>query len=606
MNSNNGAVAWNTTGTIIGSLWAAQVVIESYQSGAFRTKVGVDFLIKIAPPGNPPVINPNPDPAHPPVCSTTQPAQVGKAITFTVTASDPDPLDLVTLNVAGLPGTAAMNPTLPVGPANSVSSTFSWTPTTADIDKHVVNFFATDNRGSQAQCPVTIDVVKANVIHPIVFVPGLMGSKLADGNGVEVWPTGVDTSADDNFRRLVLPNDDIGATVLMDEAQANVDIYKTWMKRLDDEWTRGLKWQGVPYDWRYHPGQTAYIQESLSSVLIRRTNKVLSQLIIDAVNKKYDETGLSVLIVSHSMGNFLVKEALRQEPGLADRVFGVVFVAAPQAGSAAFLENVLHGEGDALSTLLTWTGIAQKDVRQATLSMPGVYMNGPTRKYFEFVQSVLSGVPAPLQFGDGNQVCTRNVVSPDFVKLCNRYGGAIRTYDDYVDFLLNPSSRFGFLATEAELAAGENLEEPSLLKDDKDILISKDDIFRSVEGIHGAIDDPNEWNPTGLKIYQIVGTNEETDCGIPYYEVSLYLGTGAAPPTILRRQEQIACPGKGDGTVISQSAEITPSRITVYLDLAGCPEQDSFLLLDRKHANIMESESVFAFRLKYNSVLIID
>ena len=581
VNSNDGTVTWNTTGTTIGTLWAVQVVIESYQSGAFRTKVGVDFLISIVPPGNPPVINPNPDTGHPAVCSTTQPAQVGKAITFSVTASDPDPLDLVTLNVAGLPGSATMNPRLPVGPANSVSSTFSWTPTTADINRHIVNFFATDNRGSQILCPVTIDVVKANVIHPIVFVPGLMGSKLADGNSVERWPTGILVNADENFRSLALLAPDalgttplgvIGATSLLDLAQGNTPIYQAWIHRLDDEKSRGLKWAGVPYDWRHHPGQQAYVQES--SGLNRRTS-ILSQLVIDAVNKEYAETQLSVLIVSHSMGNFLVKDALRRNPALASKVFGVVFVAAPQAGAATFASDVLHGE--ALSNLTSRTGISNEDIRLVTLTMPGVYSNGPTPKYFEFVQPSPQqlGVPAPITFGAESDRCLSDVKSPGFKSLCERYDGAIRTYDKYVDFVLNPTSRFGFVATADDVKNGRNLEEPALLNSD---------VFKSVEGFYGAIDDPSEWNPLGVNIYQLVGTNKETDCGRRYFEKKPF-----SSPTL--DHEVIACPGKGDGTVIEKSAELSSAQATFpvqsvqtsYIDLGSC---------DYDHANIMESTTV--------------
>lgn len=153
----NGNVSWDTNGLNVGSLWAVHVIVESYEiaTGGFLTKVGIDFLIRIVPQGNPPVITATSDTTS--ICGSTQLARVGAALTFNISASDLDTGDQVRLNTAGLPVGATMNPSLPQI-ANPVSSAFSWTPTAANAGSHVVIFDATDSLGLQVLCPVTITV----------------------------------------------------------------------------------------------------------------------------------------------------------------------------------------------------------------------------------------------------------------------------------------------------------------------------------------------------------------------------------------------------------------------------------------------------------------
>ncbi len=162
-----GTVTWNTAGAPLNSLWAAQAIIEKQDAvtGAVLTKVAVDYLVRIVAPGTPPVIEPPPN--TPPVCATTHPVRVGESITFVVTASHPDPHNIVTLNTAGLPAGATTTPSLPAS-GNPVSTTFNWTPTAADIrpQAYLINFTATDTGGLQASCPVTVTVEGFDVVDP--------------------------------------------------------------------------------------------------------------------------------------------------------------------------------------------------------------------------------------------------------------------------------------------------------------------------------------------------------------------------------------------------------------------------------------------------------
>jgi len=155
-----GIYTWDTTGATVNSTghtyYSTQVTIEDRTAtGGVKSKVAVDFLIELVPfaPGNPPRFD------HPPTppCGSIVNAQAGSTLTFTVQASDPDTGAVVTLNVAGLPPGATMNPSLPTS-GNPVSSVFSWTPTNAQVGPYVVTFTATDNTGQQALCSITIVV----------------------------------------------------------------------------------------------------------------------------------------------------------------------------------------------------------------------------------------------------------------------------------------------------------------------------------------------------------------------------------------------------------------------------------------------------------------
>lgn len=153
----NGSATWDTTGAAAGSLWATQALVEARDpsTGALKTSVAIDYIIRIVVSGDPPIIVPPPN--TPPICGTTVPTFVGDMVSFVISASDANSGDLVTLNTAGLPPGAGMDPSLPTS-GNPVSSTFSWTPAESDVGSHVINFFATDGGGLQTLCPVTVEV----------------------------------------------------------------------------------------------------------------------------------------------------------------------------------------------------------------------------------------------------------------------------------------------------------------------------------------------------------------------------------------------------------------------------------------------------------------
>lgn len=71
--------------------------------------------------------------------------QPGNTFTQLIEASDPDPLDVVSISASGI--SASYSPALPTAAANPSSTTLSYSPTSADWGAHVLNIQATDSYG---------------------------------------------------------------------------------------------------------------------------------------------------------------------------------------------------------------------------------------------------------------------------------------------------------------------------------------------------------------------------------------------------------------------------------------------------------------------------
>jgi hypothetical protein len=164
VNPSTGVVTWNNVGLDQPRFWTTQVVIEDLDAqGAVKSIAAVDFLLKIVPQvGVPPTCTLNP--AGPFV------VEPGQLVTFAVTATDPDPGNII-LASSGVPPGATMTPALPLSGPSGVSSTFNWTPTA--LGATVVNFSATDTAGNQGLCSTTIDVVDPNEPPTIACPPSV-------------------------------------------------------------------------------------------------------------------------------------------------------------------------------------------------------------------------------------------------------------------------------------------------------------------------------------------------------------------------------------------------------------------------------------------------
>ncbi|MBB5266811.1 T9SS type A sorting domain-containing protein [Algibacter amylolyticus] len=159
--SPTGLITFNTTGTSVGQLYNAAIVVED-SNGAL---VMNDFIIKITGQSSPPVFvygtNETPPNGIVYQLSPGDPAQ------FIVRATDTDPGAVVTLQALGLPPGATVNPALPVSGNGTVSTSFSWTPAANNLGTNVINFIATDEIGAQTSTSISINVS----LNPVFDVP---------------------------------------------------------------------------------------------------------------------------------------------------------------------------------------------------------------------------------------------------------------------------------------------------------------------------------------------------------------------------------------------------------------------------------------------------
>ena len=147
-----GTATFSTLGKTVGHLYNAIVKVSDGS-----TTIMVDFLIRIVGQSASPQFNYSLGltPANASVIQVV----AGNPMSFVVNAFDPDGGDVVSLQGNGLPlGSAFLVPT----PANPVQSTFSWTPTAANVGTYVVGFAAQDPVGVQALTSVTINVILCN------------------------------------------------------------------------------------------------------------------------------------------------------------------------------------------------------------------------------------------------------------------------------------------------------------------------------------------------------------------------------------------------------------------------------------------------------------
>lgn len=181
VDANSGIATFNTAGRSIGQLYNASVTINDNNG----SRIAVDFLVRIVQTSNPAVFA-----APTPPSGTIFTIGIGEELSFDIKAEDPDPIDFVTLQVAGLPATATMSPALPFsGAVNSpVESSFSWTPSSTGT--FIINYTAEDNNGAQTSSSVTVvvseevcDISLTGVATDVTCVGGSDGS-------ITLTPTG--------------------------------------------------------------------------------------------------------------------------------------------------------------------------------------------------------------------------------------------------------------------------------------------------------------------------------------------------------------------------------------------------------------------------------
>ncbi len=220
---------------------------------------------------------------------------------------------------------------------------------------------------------------------PVVVIPGILGSKLVDGDGTKVWGSFTFGAADPDFpigaRRLAIPmemgvplsqlRDEVYAQDVLDsvtvdvgllrgfEIGAYIDIMKTLAAGKYRDQSLGesgaIDYGGLhytcfqlPYDWRRDISEQA---EALDSVIRDAQDLTRAELRLP------DDATVKVDVVAHSMGGLVLRYYLRygtqplptdgSMPELnwagARNVRQAILIGTPNAGSVLALQQLVKG-----------------------------------------------------------------------------------------------------------------------------------------------------------------------------------------------------------------------------------------------------------------------
>lgn len=178
INSTTGQITFNTIGKSPGQLYNAMVTVTDNNGN----QIMLDFIIKMVGASAPPAFDYSVMPSNGFVYNVI----AGQNVSFPISVGDTDPGSSVSISASGLPSyitTSNFTPSLPAT-GNPAQSTFSWTPTSAQVGHTViVNLIATDNVGVQSTTSVTVRVAAEPA-------PAFIGATPGEGT-VRQIPTGV-------------------------------------------------------------------------------------------------------------------------------------------------------------------------------------------------------------------------------------------------------------------------------------------------------------------------------------------------------------------------------------------------------------------------------
>lgn len=350
---------------------------------------------------------------------------------------------------------------------------------------------------------------------PVVFVPGVMGSRLTLG-------------ADDRWDPDSVPNM-IGWAMNRAETSRrllSIDtdgaVMDTGSKPPADRLARG--WGGVAWAFygRFLRDVEARRFGSLSTPVYavgydwRQDNRVSGRAVATRIGEILaTHAAQRFILVSHSMGGLVTRAMLKQDSGIASKALGVVHIAQPALGAAVFYRRMFTG--------------ARAGPDGGALNPPGIVLRNILGTSRESFQTILSALPGPMQL----------MVTPTYRDTGGRPWLAITPFEEPVrreleavgwDTYLRPDSPPGLLAGQDQRYALPPAR-------DQDMRARIEDA-RSFHDWLGDYKHPRTWS--------IYGDGLETDMGahfdLPprndrdYRMIGGYNHRGSAPPTWVARR----------------------------------------------------------------------
>lgn len=402
----------------------------------------------------------------------------------------------------------------------------------------------------------------------VLFLPGMMGSRLYDDTGYEAW---LPSLAGDALMRLPMNADgtsvhDISTGEIVDTAYVITGIYDSFAEKMNELRSQGAihAWDSAPYDWRLDydtllsngrklpSGKISYLippEAGHDPYIIETLRKLASS----------SPTG-KVTIIAHSNGGLLTKALTNKLGAEASQLIDkIVFIDVPQLGTPKALAGLLHGAKMGLPEFMPIL-FTEAEARNLGQNMPLTYNLLPSGEYFHYVDdSVLDIDQSSL---------------PDWVA---KYGTTTHSTLRMSNFALDITRT---KPNPSDLTIPEILN-PAL--------------FAKAVATHDALD---HWvPPPGVQFTTIAGWGVETLSGIGYKNVTTCAGVANGQCVHYGKELTITLKQviDGDGTVVEPSQHwANGAGVTRYWvnlnDYNDLLKQVTFRT--KSHADILEVPSL--------------
>ncbi|MBI4155720.1 MAG: hypothetical protein HY507_00620 [Candidatus Zambryskibacteria bacterium] len=416
----------------------------------------------------------------------------------------------------------------------------------------------------------------ANCFSNVLFLPGLMGSRLYKQDGSadkELWVSlndslQADLSLDLNGKSVnnvytkndTQNNGELDETGIVDDV-FSFNIYQSFITDLKNWKQEGTiaDYVFIPYDWRLSlddvttNGTTTNNNLSYAAPQNFSESFILKKLEALQSNSKSGK----VTIIAHSNGGLVAKALIQKlkdtDNPLYDKIDKIIFVAVPQVGTPDAIAALLHGSELGPAGLV----MERNRSRQLSENMPSIYNFLPSAGYFSTVDPV---------FAVDKLVSFEN--KPFFDSQTSQYGIYVSNETELKNYVLGTDGRI----------------KPSF-SDTVHPNIGNSNLYNQAESAHQMLD---SWSPhPDTKVIQIAGWGEETLAGIDYktYRDKDLIETLSYKPRFVV---------DGDGTVVVPSALWMPTGPNVerwWVDLA----EEGGIVINRVHKDLFEIPNLLDF-----------